>query len=73
MWATRPEAGLYVVLVLTTDEGRRAEDIWPAKPASAEAETGEAGQAAAPELTGGRRFRLVAWMRHRPGASCARR
>lgn len=48
VWATRPETGLYVVLVLTTDEGRRAEDIWPAKPASADAEAAEAGQAAAP-------------------------
>lgn len=35
VWATRPEAGLSVVLVVTADEGLRAEDIWPAGAACA--------------------------------------
>jgi len=33
VWATRVEEGLYVVLVATLDEGRRAELIWPTGPA----------------------------------------
>jgi hypothetical protein len=35
VWATRVEEGLYVVLVTVTDEGRRAEVIWPTGPAVA--------------------------------------
>lgn len=41
VWATRVEEGLYVVLVATTDEGRRAELIWPQGRAVAQEQTGD--------------------------------